>query len=129
MSEILLTEKARHYLLSGNSSGETITVTVSTNEVNVFVSFTAPGQPPEANIIAQVTTVDNQNYAILLKQVQHIAETSGVKDDKELALRFLSNLDGYLELVEARRLADNDSVSHPLLHLRRGLKDLVDQLG
>jgi hypothetical protein len=129
MSEILLTEKAKHYLLSGNSLGETVTVTISPNEVNVFVRFSTPGQPPESNVIAQVTTIDKQNYSFLLKQVQHIADTEGVKDDKELAQRFLNTLDGYLKLVEDRRVRDNDSISQPLLHSRNGIKDLLDQLG
>ena len=129
MSEILLTEKAKHYLLSGNSSGETVTVTVSNNEVNVFIRFAAPGQPVESNIIAQVTTVDNQNYSVLLKQIQHVSDTIGLSDDKELAQKFLSNLDGYLKLVEERRVQDADSASPPLFFLRHGLKDLLDQLG
>lgn len=128
MSEILLTEKANHYLLSGNSSGETVTVTISSNEVNVFIRFSAPGQPPESNVIAQVTTVDKQNYSFLLKQVQHVADTVGVTSDQQLAQRFLTTLDGYLKLVEDRRASDNEEISQPLLHLRNGIKDLLDQL-
>lgn len=128
MAEILLTEKAKHYLLAGNSSGETVTVTVSTSEVNVFIRFAAPGQPVESNIIAQATTVDGQNYSILLKQIQHIADTEGVQDGKELAHKFLRRLDECLSLVEDRRIAENESVSQPLFHLRHGLKDLLDQL-
>ena len=129
MSEILLTENAKHYLLSGDSSGETVTVTVSTNEVNVIVRFSAPGQPVETHIIAQVTTVDKQNYSILLKQVQSVTEVAGVQDDKELALRFLSKLDGYLGLVETRIHDSSEPDSQPLSHLRNGLKDLLTQLG
>lgn len=129
MSEMLLTEKAKHYLLSGNSAGETVTITVSTSEVNVLIRFSLPGQPIESNVIAQVTTVDKQNYSILLKQVHHVAEADEELTDEELAQRFVTSLDGYLELVEERRVTDNDSVSAPLLHLRRGLKDLLDQLG
>jgi hypothetical protein len=128
MSEILLTEKARHYLLAGNASGETITVTVSASEVNVFIRFEVPGQPVESNIIAQATTVDHQNYSILLKQIQHISEAEGVSDGKELAHKFLLRLDECLKLVEERRVSDNDSISQPLSHLRHGLKDLLDQL-
>jgi hypothetical protein len=128
MSEILLTEKAKHYLLAGNSSGETVTVTISTSEVNVFIRFAAPGQPVESNIIAQATTVDGQNYSILLKQIQHIADTEGVQDDKALAHKFLRKLDEYLRLVEDRRASENESISQPLFHLRHGLKDLLDQL-
>jgi hypothetical protein len=128
MSEILLTEKAKHYLLAGNSSGETATVTVSPSEVNVIIRFVAPGQAVESNVIAQATTVDKQNYSILLKQIQHVAETEGVEDGKELAQKFILNLDGYLKLVEERRADNNENVSQPLLHLRHGLKDLLDQL-
>lgn len=128
MSEILLSEKAKHYLLAGNSSGETATVTVSPSEVNVFIRFAAPNQPVESNIIAQATTVDNQNYSILLKQIQHVADTEGEEDGQKLAHKFLRNLDNYLKLVEERRVDDNESISMPLLHLRHGLKDLLDQL-
>lgn len=129
MSEILLTEKAKHYLLTGNSSGETATVTVSPSEVNVLIRFAAPGQPVESNVIAQVTTVDKQNYTILLKQVQHVADAEGTSDGKELAQKFITNLDHYLQLVESRRANEHEELSHPLLHLRHGLKDLLDQLG
>ena len=128
MSEILLTEKAKHYLLSGNSMGETVTVTVSSSEVNVILRFAVPGQPVESNVIAQVTTVDKQNYSILLKQIQPVAEMQGLADDKERACKFLSSLDGYLQLVESRISEDNDNPSQPLLNLRHGLKDLLDQL-
>lgn len=128
MSEILLTEKAKHYLLAGNTYGETVTVTVSNSEVNVFIRFAAPGQPVESNVIAQATTVDGQNYSILLKQVQHVADTEGISDGKELAQKFLRSLDANLGLVEERRVAEKDSVSQPLFHLRHGLKDLLDQL-
>lgn len=128
MSEILLSEKAKHYLLAGNSSGETATVTVSPSEVNVFIRFAAPDQPVESNIIAQATTVDGQNYSILLKQIQHVADTEGEEDGQKLARKFLQNLDGYLKLVEERRANDNDNVSAPVLHLRHGLKELLDQL-
>lgn len=129
MPEMLLTEKAKHYLLSGNSFGETVTVTVSNSEVNVIIRFSAPGQPVESNVIAQSTTVDNENFGILLKQVQHVNDAQGANSDQELAQKFLANLEGYLKLVEERRVSEGAETSRPLLHLRHGVKDLLDQLG
>jgi hypothetical protein len=64
-----------------------------------------------------------------LKQVQNIADTEKASDDRELAKLFITNLDSYLKLVEERREAENETTSHPLLFLRHGLKDLLDQLG
>lgn len=128
MSEILLTEQAKHYLLSGHSLGETITVTVSPSEVNVIIRFSGPGHPVESNVLAQATTVDGHNYSVLLKQVQHVEEASGITDDKELAKTFISNLSGYIQLVETRRVTDGEPLSQPLHFLNHSLRDLLEQL-
>lgn len=128
MSEVLLKEEAIHYLLSGDSVGETATVTVSDSEVNVIIRVAIPGHSVESNVIAQVTTVDKKNYAILLKQVNHAKDTENLADGKDLAKRFIDSLDNYLGLVEARREADSAPLSHPLHFLRQSLKDLLEQL-
>lgn len=128
MSEILLTEQAKHYLISGSSLGETLTITVSPSEVNVIIRFSGPGQPVESNVLAQVTTVDGQNYSVLLKQVQHVSEASNITDDKDLARNFILNLSSYVQLVEKRREKDGEPLSQPLHFLNHSLRDLLEQL-
>lgn len=126
MSELLFAEKAKHYLLSGKHSGETIIVTVSTSEVIILIRFSAPGKPIEANIIAQAVTVDSQNYEIMLKQVQHFEDHEN--DERDSAVKFLKELGVYLDLVQERRQADNDPLSAPVQFLRNGILELLEQM-
>lgn len=128
MAEILLSEKAKHYLISGRASGETLTVTVSPSEINVIFRNITPHGAVETNVMAQISTVDKQNYTILLKSVLPPMDDSIIEDEQAVAVEFLSFLNDALGLVERRRERDGEYTSQPLMNLRNSLSELLDHL-